>query len=166
MEFVSSCDKLEGCLFCCVAQDIADAQNWVLTRGHQSLLMLNAYPYTNGHLMVAPFRHTADLTSILPDEMADMMALVQTGMKALSAVYRPHGFNVGMNLGAAAGAGIADHLHIHIVPRWTGDTNFMPVVGDTRVLPESLDQSYARILAQLQALSAPDESADRPHDIP
>jgi ATP adenylyltransferase len=107
--------------------------------------MLNAYPYNPGHLMIAPFRHTAELNGLEEAELRDVDALLQRGVKALKESSRPDGFNVGMNLGRVAGAGIADHLHWHVVPRWDGDTNFMPVVGQTRVLPELLEQTYDKL---------------------
>ena len=151
MDFVAKGYKDEQCLFCRVNAETDDEANYVLVRGPLSLLMLNAYPYTNGHLMTAPLRHTAEFDTLSPDELAEMMAMAQRGMAALRAVYRPDGFNVGMNLGSAGGAGIADHLHLHIVPRWSGDTNFMPVVGDVRVMPESLDASYRRIKSALDS---------------
>jgi ATP adenylyltransferase len=134
-----------GCLFCRVHASADDAGNLVLLRGEQAYLMLNAFPYTSGHLMAAPVRHTADFTSLTPAESAELMDLARRGMRALDAVYHPQGYNVGINLGVAAGAGIADHLHVHIVPRWVGDTNFMAAVGDTRVLPESLDGTYRKL---------------------
>lgn len=149
MDFVTKGYKDEQCLFCRVNAETDDAANYVLARGLHTLLMLNAYPYTNGHLMTAPLRHTAEFDTLLPEELAEMMAMAQRGMAVLRSVYRPDGFNVGMNLGSAGGAGIADHLHLHIVPRWSGDTNFMPVVGDVRVMPESLDASYRRIKSAL-----------------
>ena len=151
MDFVTKGYKDDQCLFCRVNAETDDTANYVLARGPLSLLMLNAYPYTNGHLMAAPLRHTAEFDALSPEELAEMMAMAQRGMAALRSVYRPDGFNVGMNLGSAGGAGIADHLHLHIVPRWSGDTNFMPVVGDVRVMPESLDASYARVKAALDA---------------
>ncbi len=151
MDFVTKGYKDDRCLFCRVNAENDDESNYVLTRGLHTLLMLNAYPYTNGHLMTAPLRHTAEFDTLSPDELAEMMAMAQRGMAALRAVYRPDGFNVGMNLGSAGGAGIADHLHLHIVPRWSGDTNFMPVVGDVRVMPESLDASYRRIKSALDS---------------
>jgi len=135
----------EACLFCRVGDEDDDGANLVVTRTPSAFLMLNAYPYTTGHLMAVPKRHTADLTSLTPDETAEVMDLVQRGIHALDAVYRPQGYNVGINLGAAAGAGIADHLHVHVVPRWIGDTNFMAAVGDTRVLPDSLDETFRKV---------------------
>jgi ATP adenylyltransferase len=147
MEYVGKNQNSDACLFCRLRDDCEDRGNLVLARSGSALLMLNAYPYTNGHLMVAPFRHTADLTSLEPDEMAEVMVLVQRGIGVLNDVYKPHGYNVGINLGSAAGAGIADHLHIHVVPRWVGDTNFMAAVGDVRVLPDSLENSFDKIMA-------------------
>jgi ATP adenylyltransferase len=135
----------EGCLFCRVHEATDDAGNLILLRGELAYLMLNAFPYTSGHLMAAPVRHTADFTSLSPAESAALMELARRGMRALDAVYHPQGYNVGINLGVAAGAGIADHLHVHVVPRWVGDTNFMAAVGDTRVLPETLDATYQKL---------------------
>lgn len=149
MDFVSKNQKEEACLFCRVREETCDEQNLVVFRAEHALLMLNAYPYTNGHLMVAPYRHTDDFASLQPDEMACAMALVQHAIRTLRAVYNPNGFNVGVNLGSAAGAGITEHLHIHIVPRWVGDTNFMAAVGDVRVLPDSLEGSYQKIAAAI-----------------
>lgn len=157
MEFVGRDQGQEPdprCLFCRVAEDAEDARNYVLARNQRALLMLNAYPYTSGHLMAAPIRHTADFPSLTPEEIQDVMALAQQGMRALASVYRPHGHNVGLNLGSAAGAGIADHLHVHVVPRWVGDANFMTSVGEVRVLPESLDATYQRVLAALRQAGA------------
>src|SRR6185312_3763258 len=111
----------------------------VLARGTHAYILLNAYPYAPAHLMVAPRRHVAALTDARPDELAEAMTLVQRAITAIDADYHPHGYNVGINQGSAAGAGIADHLHIHVVPRWSGDANFMSTVGDVRVLPETLD---------------------------
>jgi ATP adenylyltransferase len=150
MEFVGGEAPEEGCLFCRVREEDRDESNLVLARSAHSLLMLNAYPYTNGHLMAVPYRHTSEFTSLSPEEMQDVMALVQAGIRALTAVYHPQGFNVGLNLGSAAGAGIADHLHVHVVPRWVGDTNFMHAVGNTRVLPDSLENSYRTIRVALE----------------
>ena len=117
----------------------------VLFRGRLCFVILNLYPYNNGHLMVVPNRHIAELASTTADERAELMALVRHAEMALGEGYRPHGINVGMNLGRPAGAGVLDHLHIHLVPRWNGDTNFMGVVGNTRVLPEDLSQTAERL---------------------
>jgi ATP adenylyltransferase len=115
-------------------------------------VMLNRYPYNSGHLMIIPHRHLRDVARLTPQECAEMMALLQRMVAALTAEYRPQGFNVGMNLGEVAGAGIAEHLHMHLVPRWGGDTNFMPVVGATKVLPEALEQTWTRLRAALARL--------------
>jgi ATP adenylyltransferase len=117
----------------------------VLARGQRNFVLLNTFPYTSGHLMIAPYEHTADITSLDVDTTAEMMELTKRSVKALREAYRTESFNVGLNLGAAAGAGIADHLHLHVVPRWQGDSNFMPVVGDTRLIPESLETTYERL---------------------
>jgi ATP adenylyltransferase len=122
-----------------------DRKSLILCRRPLAFLVLNAFPYACGHLMAVVRRHVGALEELTPEELAGTMALVQDGVRALTAVYRPHGFNVGLNQGRVAGAGVAGHLHFHVVPRWNGDTNFMPVVGDTRVLPESLESSFARL---------------------
>jgi ATP adenylyltransferase len=114
-------------------------------RGEQAYALLNLYPYNSGHLMVAPYLHTGDLATLDPAIAQELMRLTQRCVDVVQRAYHPEGFNVGMNLGKPAGAGLPDHLHIHVVPRWTGDTNFMPVVGETKVLPESLDQTYDRL---------------------
>lgn len=134
----------DGCPFC-VAPSLSDDDGLVLARGKTAYALLNLYPYNSGHLMVCPYRHVADYTGLDEAETAEIAALTQAGITALRATGRPHGFNVGMNLGAAAGAGIAAHLHQHVVPRWGGDTNFMPVVGHTKVLPQMLSQTRAML---------------------
>jgi ATP adenylyltransferase len=136
-----------GCIFCDLPAAGADQdeRNHLLARGTRSFVMLNAFPYNPGHMMVAPYRHVGDYVELEPDELAEMMALAGTGIRAMREDSGPHGFNLGMNLGQVAGAGIADHLHLHLVPRWGGDTNFMPVVGQTKVLPELLDETYRRL---------------------
>jgi ATP adenylyltransferase len=127
------------------ARDERLRENLVLFVGESSFVMMNRYPYTSGHLLVVPLRHSNDFTSLTVDENREMASLLQHAMKVLTEVYRPDGFNMGINLGAAAGAGIREHLHWHIVPRWYGDTNFMPVLGDTRSIPELLIQAYDRL---------------------
>jgi ATP adenylyltransferase len=128
-----------------------DQENHLLARGRLAFLLLNAYPYNPGHLMVAPYRHLGDYGALTPEELAEIMALVGTAIRALEEDSGPHGFNLGMNLGHVAGAGIADHLHLHLVPRWGGDTNFMPIVGQTKVLPELLDETYRRLRPRFAA---------------
>lgn len=133
-----------GCVFC-DAQTNERAESLVLFGGATCFVILNLYPYNNGHLLVVPRRHVATLAEARPDELAELMGLTRAAEMALTEAYHPQGLNVGMNLGRAAGAGVADHMHIHVVPRWTGDTNFMSVVGDVRVLPEELEQTSARL---------------------
>jgi len=138
-----------GCIFCDAWSTDDDRGRLVLVRTTHAFLILNAYPYASGHLMIALKRHVGTVTEPAVDELADAMALVQRGVAALGAEYRPDGYNIGVNQGAAAGAGIADHLHIHVVPRWNGDANFMATVGETRVLPETLDRTWERLRSRL-----------------
>jgi ATP adenylyltransferase len=146
MEYVQAVrDDSEGCLFCDKAALGDDESALILGRSDLAFVMLNAYPYNPGHLMVAPFRHVGELEQLRGEEMADASSLLQRSIRALNEASSPHGFNVGMNLGRVAGAGVADHLHWHVVPRWNGDTNFMPVVGETKVLPEMLSGTYEKL---------------------
>jgi ATP adenylyltransferase len=145
MQYISKADDVEGCIFCVFPAENRDDERLILLRGEKAYIILNAFPYSNGHLMVTPYRHTADLNDLTDEEMLEMMALTRRGVNLLKAAFRPDGFNIGMNMGRVAGAGIADHVHIHIVPRWSGDTNFMPVLGDVRVIPESLNAVYSRL---------------------
>ena len=135
----------KGCVFCELPSAEDDRRTLILGRGRLAFAVLNRFPYNPGHLMTAPYRHVGDYTELDPAELAEMTALAGTGIEALKAESSPHGFNLGMNLGSVAGAGIADHLHLHLVPRWGGDTNFMPVVGQTKVLPELLDQTWEKL---------------------
>ena len=130
------------CVFCDVCSRDADL---LLLRGTHSFVVLNLYPYNNGHLMVVPNRHLSALEALTPDEQVELMHLTRLSEMALGEAYHPHGINVGINLGKAAGAGIENHLHIHLVPRWSGDTNFMTAIGETRVLPEDLAATVARL---------------------
>ena len=136
-----------GCLFCdlAAAGRDQDEANHLLARGRLSFVLLNAFPYNPGHLMVAPYRHVGDFEELTADELAELMAFAGRAIRALREESGPHGYNLGMNLGQVAGAGIADHLHLHLVPRWGGDTNFMPVVGQTKVLPELLAETDRRL---------------------
>lgn len=142
----------DGCIFCDLPAEGDDARTKILIRGQRAFVILNSFPYNPGHLMVAPFRHVGDLGAIETDEFAEVDALLTRSVRALEEEMEPHGFNLGMNLGRVAGAGIPGHLHWHVVPRWNGDTNFMPVVGQTRVLPELLDETYARLLPRLESV--------------
>lgn len=150
MSYVSSAGGSEAaCVFCAALAAADDRRALILHRGRRAFLILNAFPYASGHLMAAVTRHVGSLEAATAEELAEAMTLIQTGTRALAAAYRPDGFNVGLNQGRVAGAGVLGHLHIHLVPRWNGDTNFMPVVGDTRVLPESLEATYDRLVAAL-----------------
>jgi ATP adenylyltransferase len=144
MAYVGS-EAPAGCIFCAKPGEDRDAQNFIVHRGEHAFVILNAYPYTAGHLLVAPYRHTADLTALSDAENLELMRLTRQSLEALKRAFAPHGFNVGMNLGRAGGAGIADHLHLHVVPRWEGDTNFMTVVADIRVVPEALSGTWQRL---------------------
>jgi ATP adenylyltransferase len=142
--------KPQGCIFCDKPREDRDDENLILQRGKTAFVIMNAFPYNNGHLMVAPYRHTAELESLSAEERDELMALAQESLSLLQAAFGPNGYNLGMNLGRVAGAGIADHLHLHLVPRWDGDTNFMPVIADTKVLPDSLQGSYRKLREVLQ----------------
>jgi ATP adenylyltransferase len=144
LAYVSGSGESKGCVLC-DAQVESHAAPLLLFRGATCFVILNLYPYNNGHLMVVPNRHVATLADATPAELDEMMRLTQAAEIALTEAYRPQGINVGMNLGRPAGAGVADHMHIHVVPRWTGDTNFMSVVGNVRVLPEDLEQTGSRL---------------------
>ncbi len=134
-----------GCVFCAAKRSGDDRRRLVVARGRRAFALLNLYPYNNGHLMVMPYRHVGDLAALQPGEWTDMLSLAQTLMKTLKRELRPHGFNLGMNLGRVAGAGIPGHLHLHIVPRWMGDTNFMPVLSGTKVISQSLADVRRRL---------------------
>jgi ATP adenylyltransferase len=139
----------ESCIFCAAAKNPADDQkHFVLHRGAHNFIILNLYPYISGHLMIAPYAHLGELDAAPKEATDEMMDLAKRCQTALREVYCPHGFNLGMNLGRAAGAGIADHIHMHILPRWVGDTNFMTAVGETRVLSEDLPTTYRKLLAK------------------
>jgi ATP adenylyltransferase len=144
MEYIEK-SKEEGCVFC-LAQEMEDSsENLIAFRGEYAYVILNRYPYTSGHLLVIPFAHQAHLEDLDPPTRAEMMELTTRCVVVLRKIYRPEAFNVGVNLGESAGAGVKSHVHIHIVPRWQGDTNFMTVVGDARVLPEALERTYERV---------------------
>ena len=138
----ASKDIEEECIFCAKPAQNDDAGNLIVHRGERSFVILNLFPYTNGHLMVAPYDHIGAIQEIPAETTAEMMVLAQSAIRRLEDVYAPHGFNVGFNQGRVAGAGVEHHIHMHVVPRWGGDTNFMPVLADTRVMPQSLEESY------------------------
>jgi len=138
----ASKDSEQECIFCAKPAAGADSENLIVHRGERCFVILNKFPYTNGHLMVAPYEHVATLPQVDSDTVAEMMSLAQEAMTILERTYSPHGYNVGFNQGRVAGAGVEHHIHMHVVPRWGGDTNFMPVLADTRVMPQTLEQSY------------------------
>ena len=145
MEYIQSEKSKNGCVFCYEKGREDGPENLIVYRGLRSFVILNRYPYTSGHLMVVPYAHQPSLEDLNADTRAEMIELVAKSLRILKQEYHPQGFNVGINIGEAAGAGILDHVHLHVVPRWTGDTNFMSSLGQTRVLPETLEDSYWRI---------------------
>jgi ATP adenylyltransferase len=145
MSYIENHEKENGCVFCNAQSQADSAENLIAYRGKLAYVILNRYPYTSGHVMVIPFAHVPNLEELDSETRAEMMELSARCMTILREIYKPHGFNMGANIGEAAGAGVLGHVHIHIVPRWAGDTNFMSAVGGTRVLPESLEDTYRRV---------------------
>lgn len=139
-----------GCIFCLKPEKLDDRHTLILERGETCFTVMNIFPYNNGHLMVAPLRHTGNMEDLDDRELFELFSSVRKWTGIIRKVYHPEGFNIGMNLGMVAGAGFAEHLHVHLVPRWNGDTNFMPVIGETKVLSESLEASYEALLAALR----------------
>jgi len=147
MKYIESHEGHAGCIFCNALARPDNSENLVIKRGVSAFVILNLYPYTSGHIMVAPMAHQPSLEFLDPGSRAEMMELVSRSMEVLKEIYHPQAFNIGANIGEAAGAGEPGHVHIHIVPRWAGDTNFMSTLGETRVLPEALENTYKRIKA-------------------
>ena len=145
MEYIENNSKEEGCVFCNVLAQNDGAENLIAYRGKRSFVILNRFPYTSGHLMVIPFEHKPNLEELDSETRAEIMELTSRCTTVLKQIYNAQGFNIGVNIGEAAGAGVLGHVHIHIVPRWKGDTNFMSTVGGTRVLPEALEDTYKRV---------------------
>jgi ATP adenylyltransferase len=143
--YIANAGSSDTCIFCVKAGENKDAENYILYRGKLNFVLLNLYPYTNGHLMIAPYRHVATLEDASQDALAEMMRLTRRAEVNLRIVYRPHGLNIGMNIGASAGAGVAGHIHMHVVPRWASDANFMTTIGETRILPEELPATYQKL---------------------
>jgi ATP adenylyltransferase len=144
-EYVVRASRMKGCIFCQAAKSRDDRAPAVLYRGRGNIVLLNRYPYTPGHLMIAPRRHVADFAEARPAERHELADLFQAALRVLRKAYAPHGFNAGMNIGRSAGAGVTGHYHLHVVPRWTGDSNFMPLVGETKVFIEDLDETYRKL---------------------
>lgn len=151
--------KAKGCIFCKMSQEKMDRRNYILFRGEHNYIIMNLYPYNNGHLLIVPYKHTSTIEKLSKAEATDFIYLTGKSVAALKKAFSPDGFNIGMNLMEAAGAGIEAHIHMHIVPRWNGDTSFMPVLFETRVIPESLDDTYSKLLPFFLKIS----SAPVPH---
>lgn len=148
MEYIKSAatdDEPAGCIFCDLPGAEDDEANLILARSDRAFVILNRYPYNPGHLMVAPFRHVGDVVELEEEELVETVRLLRESVRALQDEWGPSGFNVGMNLGRVAGAGVPGHAHWHVVPRWDGDSNFMPVIGQTKVLPELLEETYRKL---------------------
>lgn len=151
-QYVTEGTKSDGCIFCEKAScdPSKDKENLILYRGRMNYVLLNLYPYTVGHAMVVPYAHVAELVEVPPETLTEMMSLAQQLQRALKDVYDPEGFNLGLNMGRCAGAGVEYHLHLHLLPRWTGDSNFMTVVGETRVEPEDLATTYGKLIGHFR----------------
>jgi len=156
LQYIEHTADAQGCIFCDKPAQQRDADNLILHRGERVFVMMNAFPYNSGHLLIAPYRHVADLTDLDDEEMSELMDATARALKILRRTSSPQGFNIGINIGDVAGAGIAEHVHLHVVPRWQGDTNYMLVMSDTRVVPEALADGYRKLRA---ALEAEEESA-------
>lgn len=142
-------EKKDDCIFCQKPREKKDEANYILLRGDTCFVMLNIFPYNNGHLMIAPYRHISSVEKMRTEENGEVMQFIQRMMKVLRETMNPDGFNIGANVGQAAGAGIADHVHFHIVPRWVGDYNFMPLMSETKVIPEALSDTYKKLKGKL-----------------
>ena len=151
MEYIKK-DKPDECIFCLLPKESDDAKNYILYRGHSVFIIMNIFPYNSSHLMVSPFKHIGCLTKQNASENKEMTQLTHSSIKILRSVINPEGFNIGYNIGKAGGAGYDEHIHCHIVPRWIGDTNFMPVLGETKVHPEHLQATYNKLLPQFKKL--------------
>lgn len=150
--YILNAEQEDGCILCNRVQSDADTENYILFRGEKAFIIMNIFPYNNGHLMVAPYKHTSRLEDLDGDEGREIIRSTSLGIQALKRAFQPDGFNVGMNIGRVAGAGIEDHVHMHIVPRWSGDTNFMPVLTDTKIVSVSLDEAYSLIKKCIETL--------------
>src|SRR4051794_8317553 len=143
--YVSKAEPSDACIFCVKSQSDQDEENLIVWRGKLNFALLNLYPYTSGHLMVAPYQHVATLEEAPEETVLEMMALTRTAQRHLRQIYRPSGYNLGMNIGESAGAGVAGHIHMHVLPRWSGDANFMTTVAETRVIPEDLSTAWRKL---------------------
>ncbi len=150
-EYITTAGAAGECVFCAAARDADDRRSYIVHRGAKNFVILNRFPYTSGHVMVVPYEHVASLEELGDEALVEMIRLARECERHLRSVYHPQGMNLGINLGKSAGAGIAGHLHLHALPRWTGDTNFMTVVGETRVLPEDLEVTWERLRRAFEA---------------
>ena len=146
LEYIQQADEQEGCVFCCALEG-PDEETLVVHRGERSFVLLNKFPYSSGHVMVAPVRHVGDFGDLTDEEALEIHRLADQATEALAETYAPQGYNLGWNLGRVAGAGVLDHVHLHVVPRWAGDTNFMPVLADVKVMPEHLQTTREKLAA-------------------
>jgi ATP adenylyltransferase len=146
IKYIRSLGKEKGCIFCTKPKEKKDQKNFILKRGKKTFVILNIFPYNPGHLMVAPYRHTGDLGKITEEEAKELFDMLRLSVSALKKAFKPHGFNIGLNIGKTAGAGFPGHLHFHVVPRWDGDTNFMPIIGEVKVIPEEIENTYKVLL--------------------
>ena len=153
-KYIAAARDTEGCIFCEKPLQNRDAENYIVCRGQHNYVILNAFPYTSGHVMVAPYEHVATLENALEETALEMIMLTRMAVSCLRTAYRPDGLNLGMNLGEAAGAGVVGHIHMHVLPRWIGDANFMTTVGETRVIPEDLNETYRKVKEAFEAAGA------------
>jgi ATP adenylyltransferase len=149
IEYIRS-PKHDGCIFCDFPKENRDKERLILYRGEKAFIIMNNYPYNPGHVMIAPYRHVGNLEDLSDEELLEIMKLAQLMIKTIKKAMKPEGFNMGFNIGRVAGAGIEDHIHMHIVPRWNGDTNFMPVLADTKVIPQAIEDSYDELKKALE----------------
>jgi len=151
MQYINEHHNYENCVFCTAARLEDGFENLIVERGENAFVILNRYPYNNGHLLVVPYKHCDSLDALSVETRNEIMTLTNSAIKILRVLYNPQGFNIGINIGDVAGAGLAEHIHLHVVPRWGGDTNFMSIIGQTRVLPEELAETYQRVFEAWRA---------------
>jgi ATP adenylyltransferase len=155
MAYLESSEPVHGCVFCAKAREDRDVENHIVYRTDRVFVMLNLYPYNSGHLLIIPYQHTGDLSDVEPETAGQIMSVAQLAVRAIGDSMGPEGYNLGLNQGSAAGAGIADHVHLHVVPRWGGDTNFMPVLADAKVMPELLAATTVKLREAFARVAPP-----------
>jgi ATP adenylyltransferase len=166
MAYINTGDKQDGCIFCTHPAQGRDEDLFILHRSEHCFVMLNIYPYNNGHLMIAPYQHVPSIEQLDAETLTDLMTTAQLCLRAFQAAMQPHGYNMGINQGRVAGAGIADHVHFHIVPRWNGDTNFMPVLADVKVMPDYLRNTYRQLRQALATITGNSQVNEQPVENP